>query len=320
MTKKVYRVRNWKDYNQTLINRGSLSIWFDKDCIDNWSNTNRTGQRGRPEKYNDVVIECALTLKAVYKLTFRQTEGFMKSLLHLMGLSLLEVPDYTLFCKRQKGLKISLPTTSIGAGKKINIVVDSTGLKVYGEGEWKVRQHGYIKKRLWRKLHIALNPESHEIEAFDLTDLGGQDWESVEKLLNDIDKPIEAMKGDGAYDRAPCYELAEQNEFKIIVPPQKNAKPTYERGDKINKRKKALLQQRDKTIEQIREVGRKEWKIKSGYHERSLAETIMFRIKAILGNRLTTRIFENQKVEAAIWCKIMNKITQLGMPLSMAID
>ena len=156
MTKKVYRVRNWGDYNQALVNRGSITFWFSKDCIDNWYNTERTGKRGRPEKYSDLAIECGLTVKALLKLTFRATEGFIRSLSEMMGLK-LAIPDYSSLCKRQRSLSIKSPKKRLSQGEKLNILVDSTGLKIFGEGEWKVRQHGTIKKRLWRKLHIALN-------------------------------------------------------------------------------------------------------------------------------------------------------------------
>lgn len=319
MTKKVYRVRNWKDYNQGLVNRGSINFWFSEECIRDWHNTDRSGKRGRPLKYNDLVIECGLTLKALFGLTFRGTEGFIRSLIEMMHLN-LEVPDYSLLCKRQKNLSVTLPTRQAKANEKINVLVDSTGLKVYGEGEWKVRQHGTITKRLWRKLHIALNSDTQEIEAFKLTDLGVQDWKGLELLVEDIEKDIASITGDGAYDRLPCYELAEKNHCKLITPPQSNARTSIERGSKIKKEKRQYLRQRDETILQVRELGRAEWKRGVGYHKRSLAETVMFRIKTILHNRLSTRMIENQLVEAAIWCKIINRMTQLGMPISVSID
>jgi hypothetical protein len=319
MAKKAYRVRNWKEYNEALVSRGSITFWFSEDCVNNWINTGSSGKRGRPKKYNDVVIECGLTLKALYGLPFRSTEGFIRSLTELMQLK-LDIPDYTLLCKRQKNLRISLPTKAIKAGEKITILVDSTGIKIYGEGEWKVRQHGYSKRRSWRKLHIALNSDTQEIEGFELTELGTQDWEGFEMLVKRVPKELETSIGDGAYNNFPCYELAEKHDFKLIAPPPENASTTKERGDKINKAKKALLKQRDETIEQVRALGRCEWKHSVGYHRRSLVETAMFRIKTLLGEQLSSRNFENQKVEAAIRCKIINRMTNLGMPRSYALD
>jgi hypothetical protein len=319
MAKKAYRVRNWKDYNEGLVNRGSINFWFSEDCLNNWIHTERSQKRGRPKKYNDIVIECGLALKCLYRLTFRSTEGFIKSLVKLLQLN-LDIPDYSLLCKRQKNLTISLPTKAIKADEKITILVDSTGIKIYGEGEWKVRQHGYTKRRTWRKLHIALNGDTQEIEAFELTELGIQDWEGFEMLVKKLPKELDTSIGDGAYNNLPCYELAETHRFKLIAPPPENASTTKERGDKINKAKKALLKQRDETIEQVRALGRAEWKRSVGYHRRSLVETAMFRIKTLLGDQLSSRKLENQKVEAAIRCKIINRMTTLGMPSSYAID
>jgi Transposase DDE domain len=316
MTKKVYQVRNWREYNQTLVRRGSINFWFSEECIAKWCSQERTGHRGRPTKYSDEAIECGLTVKALLGLTFRATEGFIRGLFELMGLT-LEVPDYTLLCKRQRTLQVKLPKRITPLSEKLDVVVDSTGLKVYGEGEWKVRQHEKSKRRVWRKLHLAINVATQEIESFELSDLGTQDWEGFEKLVSLIDKPLNTAIGDGAYDRLPCYELAERRNFNMITPPQRNAKTTQERGHKINKKKKALLKQRDKAIEGVRALGRKKWKESVGYHKRSLAETGMFRVKTILGDKLSTRKFENQKVEAAIWCKIINQMTQMGMPVSM---
>jgi hypothetical protein len=319
MTKKSYRVSNWSYYNKALVNRGSITFWFSEECIKEWHSTDLTGKRGRPEKYNSLAIECGLTLKALLKLTFRSTEGFIKSLVDLMQLN-IEVPDYSLLCKRQRTLEVKLPKKPDSEGEKLNILVDSTGLKVFGEGEWKVRQHGVMKKRLWRKLHIALNSDNQEIEAFQLTDLGTQDFEGFERLIADIESELDKVIGDGAYDRFPCYKLATEKGFDFITPPQRNARTSEERKKKISKAKRGFLKDRDAAIQGVREKGRKDWKIEIGYHRRSLVETLMFRIKTILGSRLSARLFDNQKVEARIWCKIINHMTKIGMPISYVVE
>ena len=315
MSKKDYRVRNWKDYNEALVQRGSLTFWFDEKCLKQWQNSERTGKRGRPIKYNDIAIHCGLTLKALFKLTFRSTEGFIKSLIEILKLN-LEVPDYTLLCKRQKNIPIVYSPKS---EERLHIVVDTTGLKVYGEGEWKVRQHGWIKHRLWRKLHLAVNSKTQEIKAFELTDLGVQDCEGVPLLMDKIKTPIECCIGDGAYDRFSCYEEAEQRGFQLIAPPQRNAKTSDERRDNRKKASVNAVKKRDETINEVRQLGRKEWKVASGYYRRSLAETAMFRVKTLLGNRLSTRTLEHQKVEVAIWCQIINKMTRIGMPKTIVM-
>ena len=318
--KKGYRVRNWKDYNEALVNRGSITFWFNEECIRRWKSEQGKKGRGRPEQYSDLAIETGLTLKALFKLTFRGTEGFIRSLLTLLKLE-LEAPTYSLLCKRQKNIKVDIgKKRRWESGEGLHLAFDTTGLKVYGEGEWKVRQHGWVKHRLWRKFHLAINTKSEEIEAFELTDLGVQDCEGVPLLLKQIKAPIDSARGDGSYDRFSCYEEAEKKGFRFITPPQRKAKTSRERKKYKRKINPAVLKKRDAVIEEVRQVGRKEWKIQSGYHRRSLAETAMFRVKTLLGSRLTTRTLEHQKVETAIWCQIINKMTTLGMPDTVAIS
>lgn len=317
MDKKSYRVRNWRDYNEALTNRGSITFWFDDETIKQWRSDKKTDRCGRPEEYSDLAINTGLTLKALFKLTFRMTEGFIKSLLRLLKLE-LKIPDYTLLCKRQKNVAIGLPKKALQPGERLHLALDTTGLKVYGEGEWKVRQHGWVKHRLWRKFHVAINTESQLIEAFELTDLGVQDCEGAPLLLNQIVGPVDSARGDGAYDRFSCYEEGERKNFRLITPPQRNAKLSTERK---RKRKAApeAIKRRDEEIKKIRKLGRKEWKIQSDYHRRSLAETAMFRVKTLLGNRLSTRTLRHQKTEVAVWCQIINKMTLLGMPRTIQI-
>ena len=318
MTKAVYRVRNWHHYNEALVKRGSITFWLDEEAIKHWHESKEAGKRGRPKKYSDLSIICGLTVKAIYHLTFRSTEGFIRSLVR--GLKLpVEVPDYTLLCKRQSNLVIRLPKKALRPGENIQILVDTTGLKVFGEGEWKVRQHGYAKHRLWRKLHVAVNSETQEIESFELTDLGVQDCEGFGMLIAQIEGPVESSIGDGAYDRFSCYELAERERFELLTPPQKNSRTSEERRRNKKKASESAVKKRDEVIKKVREMGREEWKVDVGYHRRSLAETTMFRIKTLLGNHLRTKTFTHQKTEVAIWCRVINKMTSLGMPETIAI-
>jgi hypothetical protein len=315
MSKKDYRVRNWRDYNEALVNRGSITFWFDEEAIKKWHVKGEESRgRGRPKEYNDIAILCGLTLKAVFRLTFRSVEGFVSSIIKKLNLS-IKAPDYTLLCKRQKNLNVSLPRKPLSPGEKLVILVDTSGLKVFGEGEWKVRQHGYVKHRLWRKLHLAIN-EKHEIESFELTELGVQDCEGFDLLIKNIDKEIDSAIGDGSYDRFRCYELAQENNFKLITPPQKNAATSYETRKKKKRVSKEALEKRDEAVMGVRKLGAKAWKEQTGYHRRSLAETAMFRMKTLIGNRLTTKLIANQKTETAIWCRALNKMTTLGMPRS----
>jgi len=207
MAKKQYRVRNWIHYNESLVQRGSVSIWFDKALFSKWYESTISKGRGRPPFYSDVAIMCGLTLRSIYHLTLRATEGFVTSLIELLKLP-LKMPDYTTLCKRQKTLKLEL-TKSCRTGP-VHIVVDSTGLKVFGEGEWKVRQHGYSKRRAWRKLHIALDESNQEVMGLVLTTNDVADSEVVTDLLEQISELINQFIGDGAYDKRSVYQALKQ--------------------------------------------------------------------------------------------------------------
>ncbi len=317
MSQKTYRVRNWKEYNQSLVHRGSITLWMSEDVLTQWSSSFKTGKRGRPQAYPDAVILCALHLKAFYHLPFRATEGFLGSLIKQLGLN-LKIPDYTTLSIRQKKLAVPLPQKRAHGGP-LNLVIDSTGLKVFGEGEWKVRQHGYVNKRLWRKLHLAINHETQMIEACELTGLSVQDCEGFCTLIDAIEGPIGDVMGDGAYDRFRCYEKIEERKGFGIFPPQHNAVTSKERTANRKKASPEAVSKRDEVIKRVRILGLKEWKKETGYHRRSLAETAMFRVKTMLGKAVRCRSVENQAIEVRIWCSILNKCTLLGLPKTIAI-
>ncbi len=316
MSGKKYRVRNWKQYNKSLVQRGSITLWISEEVLEKWNASFKTGKRGRPQEYADEVITCALHLKAVFHLNFRALEGFLESLAQLLNIN-LKVPDYSTIAKRQRHLNVSL-STHAQKGESLHLVIDSTGLKIFGEGEWKVRQHGVIKKRLWRKLHLAINDKTQMIEACTLTELGTQDCEGFSELLDAIENPIEKAIGDGAYDRFSCYEAMEKRGGIGIFPPQHNAVTSQERSANKKKASPAAVAKRDEAIKSVRALGRADWKQQTGYHRRSLAETAMFRIKSILGRHLRCHSLQNQLLEARVWCSVLNTMTLLGMPQSSA--
>src|SRR3954447_3284650 len=194
--KVTYRIRNWKQYNDALVRRGSLTLWVERGTLDAWRYQGPT-QQGAQFEYSDLAIECLLTLRAVYHTTLPATEGFARSLFDPMGLE-LPVPDYSTLSRRARTLRITLPKKATGP---LHLVLDSTGLKVYGEGEWKVRKHGYSKRRTWLKLHLAIDPETHEIQAALVSEPGVTDAEAVPDLLEQVTDPVEAAEADGAYDQ-----------------------------------------------------------------------------------------------------------------------
>jgi hypothetical protein len=310
--KTRYRVGNWAAYNDSLVQRGSITIWISDEVIDGWRPTpSGRRQRGGQVEYSDRAIECLLTLKAVFNLPYRQTEGLGRSMIALLGVK-VSVPDYTTLCKRSADLTVDLSPSQVQGAK--HIVVDSTGLKVYGEGEWKVRQHGYSKRRTWRKLHLSVNETTQAIEAVVLTEAGVDDAEAGGLLLNETTGPIEQVSGDGSYDKRKFYDACVERAVKrITVPPRRNAR-IWQHG---NSSKPPLP--RDQNLRQIRRVGRKQWKHESGYHRRSLAETTVSRFKVIFGPTLSTRTLPRQITEARIKGAALNRITQMGMPESYRV-
>ena len=309
-TKTKYRVRNWAEYNQALKQRGSLELWINADMLDNWR-AEPSGRPGNQPVYSDFAIQIVIQFGKVFHQKLRQTEGLLEDILKLMSLN-LSVPDYSTVSRRGGKLKVALFKQTGKKGEKKIVVIDSTGLKVYGEGEWKVKMHGRSKHRTWRKAHIAITPDG-EIEAAKLTFNGVADCEAAPDLLNQIEFDIDALAGDGGYDKEGVYETGRDKEIKqILIPPQKNAKIKWHGNLKGEPHK------RDENFRLIRKIGRKRWKEKVGYHVRSLIETTMFRLKTITGEKLNARKFENQTVEFLISCNILNRMSSLGMPDSYA--
>jgi hypothetical protein len=308
--KTLYRVRNWPEYDKALVQRGSITFWMSDDFEKTWMHTGEK-QRGSQFDYSDQAILVMLTVKEVFHLTNRGVEGFVRSIFRMMKIN-LPVPDHTTLSKRGKDVKVNLPKK---ANQKVNIVMDSTGLKIYGEGEWKVRQHGVSKRRTWRKLHIGANPEDGEIQAVILTENSVSDDAVVEVLLEQIEQEIDKFAADGAYDKRKVYDAlnAHSPGVKVLIPPRKNAR-IWRHGNT-----KAERLKRDENLRSIRKQGRKEWKKESGYHVRSLSETAMFRLKTIFGDALSARLLETQTTQALVRCAALNRMTHLGMPQSYKV-
>lgn len=300
-----YRITNWAKYNESLVKRGSITFWFDEDVVQQWAHENAEPKVGRPFVYSDVAIECLLTLRELFRLPYRQTEGLGRSLVEMMHVE-LAIPDFTSLAKRAAKLNFNLKLSDRKG--PIDVVVDSTGLKVYGEGEWKTRQHGVSKRRTWRKLHLAVDPATHDIVAEVLTENSGYDADQVDDLLKQIPQRITAFYGDGGYDKWKVYERLQAQRIQAIIPPQKNAK-IKQHGNTAQ-----LPLVRDESLRAIRRSGRTAWKTEIGYHRRSLAETAMYRIKTIFGGTLKNRLLPNQRAEARLRCRILNKFNQLGLP------
>ncbi len=302
--KARYKITNWRTYNESLMRRGDITFWFDEDVIAAWEHDNDEPKVGRSFTYSDLAVECLLALRELFRLPYRQTEGLGRSLVKLMQAE-VAIPDYSSLAERAAKLSISLSVTARKG--PIDVLVDSTGLKVFGEGEWKMRKHGKGKRRTWRKLHLTVNPDTQEIEAEVLTENSGHDADQVDDLLDQVHGPIDAFYGDGAYDQWKVYDSLSERKIQPTIPPRRNAKIKLHG----NARQTALV--RDEAIRGFRRVGRKQWKKDIGYHRRSLAETAMFRIKCCFGDKLKNRELPNQRAEVRIRSRILNRSTQLGM-------
>lgn len=303
--KGTYKITNWREYNESLVKRGSITYWFSDEVLAQWNHANRRPGVGHPFVYSDRAIECLLSLRELFRLPYRQTEGLARSLVALMEVE-VAIPDYSSLAKRAATSRISLDVSQHTG--PIDVVVDSTGLKVFGEGEWKMRKHGKSKRRTWRKLHLAINPQTQEIEAEVLTENSGHDADQVEALLDQVSGPIDRFYGDGAYDPWKVRDALTTRKTQQIIPPRRDAKI------KRHGNASGPPLPRDQAIRDIRRLGRRRWKEEIGYHRRSLSETAMYRIQCCFGNRLKNRKLDNQRTEARLRGKILNHFTRLGLP------
>lgn len=303
-----YKINNWAEYNRALVQRGSLTIWVEEGAIQGWLAKEQPKKRGRRTTYSDDAILTLLILREVYSLPLRAVQGLAESIFCLMGLS-LPVPCYTQICRRTK--KLGKLLKRLQRKGKIDVVFDSTGLKVYGEGEWKVRSHGVSKRRTWKKLHVGIDPSTQEILVCELTDTDGGDSATATNMLDEVEGDLCQVFGDGAYDSGEFREAVDKRGAYPKIPPPRNA--TYKGA------KEGWKRQRDTALAEIQGLGgdddaRALWKKLTGYHRRSLVETTMYRLKQILGGNLKARCGANQEVEAQCKCIVLNRMANLGLP------
>ena len=280
--KTRYRVSNWAEYDRSLVQRG--------------------GQR----KFSDHAIETALTLRLVFKLPLRQVEGFLRSVLSLMGVD-LEAPDHTTLSRRGQHLDVKL--RRVPTGKATHLIVDSTGLSIVGEGEWAAVKHGGKGKRGWKKLHLGVD-RSGVIVAQVLTDGNADDAVTSLSLIDEVGGDIASFTADAAYDTIAVYDAATARGAKVVVPPTRTAAVS---------RRRPRSTARDRTIKKVNKIGRRRWKSEFGYHRQARVENVFFRYKSIIGDRLRARHPKSQEAEALIACNILNGMTTLGGSASCAI-
>jgi hypothetical protein len=306
-SKKQYRVTNWPEYNESLRQRGDLTIWVTDEALIQWRAPRRSTPGGQP-KYSDFSIATCLTLRTIYKLPLRQTQGLMRGIARLMGVE-ISVPDFSTLSRR--GQRLKLPKKQrIERTAPIHLTVDSTGLKIFGEGEWLQNKHETkAKRKSWRKLHLGLDLTAGDIICSDLTldDVG--DPTALPGLLDQIEGPVSRFLADGAYDGKPTSDLLKArfgDAIEIIIPPPRNSV--------LTPNSLADPSSRDRHISQIRAHGRLAWQANSGYNQRSRAEAQIGRWKGVIGSKLRSRTFDNQRTEARIGVQVLNTMTKLGCP------
>lgn len=303
MAKIRYKVRNWSTYNRALVSRYRLEVWLSKDVKRGWY-AQPAGRRGRQPIYSDLAIAFCLTIRALFDLPLRGCQGLLESMLAGTG---LRVPDYSVMCRRASRLDVKLPVRR-RFGEKVHLVADSSGLKVYGEGEWKVRAHGWSKRRTWRKLHVGVDEKTGEVLVARVTEAGEADGKTLLGMLSDVDVPLSCVSGDGAYDRRDVWDAIGERGVEALIPPRRNARIG------MQKERDGPCRERDEHLRRIREVGRRRWGLESGYSRRSLAETAFWRFKGIFGDRLRSRTLENQVAEGMLKIRALNVMTLPGMP------
>ncbi|MND56505.1 Transposase DDE domain protein [compost metagenome] len=300
MGKARHPISNWSQYNKSLIKRGSLTFWVDEDAVSNWFHDEHHGRRGRSPLYTDQAICTALILKGIFKLPLRAVQGLLDSLFELMNVPLC-APDFSCISKRASTVKV--PYRQPPKGKVTDLVIDSTGLKVFGEGEWKVRKHGHDKRRVWRKLHLAVDPATHAIVTAEVSLENVHDAEVLPTLLKPLRRQLGTIFADGAYDTKDCHALIRQKNATACIPPRQNA-GLWEKG---HPRNEAVLV--------MRKEGLAYWKRVSGYHRRSLAETAMYRFKQLMTGKLSLRKYNGQVGEVMAYVCAVNKLNGLGLPV-----
>ena len=306
--KTKYRIRNWREYERGLRSRGDVTIWLSEDAIAAWIPP-KNGLRGGQRRYSNLAIRTALTLRVVFGLPLRQTEGFLDSLLSLMSRD-LKAPDHTTLSRRNQ--MVVVPPRTRAHDGPIDLIVDSTGLKILGRGEWYAHKTSK-KRRDWRKLHIGVDAKGFMVAA-ELTASSRDDASTLPDLLAPLEVPIRRFTADGAYDHRSVYDRASAagtENVVIVIPPRRSelsAGPTD-----------GPWAQREASLQRIRKVGRREWQKESGYRQQARVENSFFRCKSVFGGDLKARHSKAQRREAAIGRHILNRMAELGRPSSYAL-
>ena len=310
--KQTRKVTNWPAYNASLRQRGSLTLWFSEDAIAGWRAAPRT-IRGGQAWYSPLAILTALTLRAVFRLALRQTGGLIGSIIDLLGLS-LAVPTFSTLSRRAGTVEVPRLRAGHDADSEpLHLLVDSTGLKLCGAGEWLIEKHGAKRRRSWRKLHIGVDASTGAIVAATLTTKDVDDASEVAPLLEQVEGPLASFTADGAYDQDSVYEAmaGRDPEAAVIVPPRATAV--------LSETAETEPTQRDRHLRDIAGKGRIGWQKASGYNVRSRVEAAVGRYKQVIGDGLRFRKDERRATEVAVAVQALNRMMELGHPISVRV-
>jgi hypothetical protein len=305
--KSRYRVWNWRKYEAGLRRRGDLTVWFSEDALDSWR-APPSGKPGGQRTYANIAIEAALTIRMVFHLPLRQTEGFLRSLVQMLEVE-IPIPDHTTLSRGLKKLG-ELSFRVLEDNRPIHLLIDSTGLRVHV---------GHLRKpprqRAWRKLHLAVNADTGEIVASDLTSRRARDSARIPTLLGQIEHRVASVTADGAYDTKSVYEAAQEKgegrAVRVLIPPGRNAR--------LSAMPSPALKERNRNIRSIRRFGRREWYKRSGYSKRAMVENAIYRYKTMIGRGVRSRTPAGQRVEVKLGCGVLNTMAHLGMPDSYRV-
>ena len=305
-TKSRYQVKNWGEYEAGLRRRGDLTVWLSDEALDAWR-APPSGKPGGQRRYADIAIEAALTIRMVFHLPLRQTEGFLYSLMQLLDID-LPIPDHTTLSRRLRKLgEIHFQPATHGP---LHLLIDSTGLRIHV---------GHLRKpprnRAWRKLHLAVDADSGQIVASELTHHRIRDSTPVPALLEQTDHRVASLCADGTYDSKSVYEAAQRKghgqAVRVLIPPKRNAR--------LKSAPSTAMKERNRNVRSIRELGRRKWHKQSGYSQRSMVENAIYRYKTILGGDMWSLCIKGQRVEVQLGCKILNRMALFGMPESVKV-
>ena len=300
-----YRVGNWPAYDRALVQRGDVTLWLTPEAIATWEAVG-VGKRGGQLQYSEVAIDTALTLRLIFHLPLRQTEGFLRSIFGMLCLD-LSAPDHTTLSRRGQHLDRALRRFPAGAG--IHLIVDSTGLSTVGEGEWAAVKHGGRGRRGWKKRHLGVD-RSGVIVARALTEASVDDATTGITLIETVDGALGQVTADAASDTIGFYEAAGARGATVVVPPTSTAHVS---------RHGPRSSARDRTILAVKERGRRRWKKTSGYHGQARVENAFFRYTSIIGDSLRACSPAGRGTEVDLACNILNQMTGLGRPMSYRI-